>query len=278
MMLAILLWSAVTQQTQAQPQDPPPLPPIHGGPAPMTCPVGGERFSAWRSGSYSTYGSRPDGKPFSYMTFPFPLPECPSNKLIVFDDFKPDEVKALATLIETPEYKRMVKAETPYYRAYWLSTRLNRPAAGTLWLLLRAIWEVSPGSRDASDTPADRARMDRYQQAFVAGVRRLPGSADAQDRLWLTIRAANALRQMGRFAEAQRLLADARPLAAQDKKAAAVAAYIDSMARTIARKDADVEPIDLIPQREAKRRCEAGDATTLSPVQQALCRDVKNEP
>lgn len=99
MMLAILLWSAVTQQTQAQPQDPPPLPPIHGGPAPMTCPVGGERFSAWRSGSYSTYGSRPDGKPFSYMTFPFPLPECPSNKLIVFDDFKPDEVKALATLI-----------------------------------------------------------------------------------------------------------------------------------------------------------------------------------
>lgn len=271
MMLAIFLWSAVTQQ--AQPQDLPPLPPLHGGPAPMTCPVGGEQFSAWQSGSYSTYGFRPDGKPFSYMIFPFPLPECPANKLVVFDRFNPDEVKALATLIETPEYQRMVTAETPYYRAYWLSNRLGRPAAGTLWLLLRAIWEVSPGSKGAEDTPFNRARMDRYQQAFVTGVRALPATTDAEDRLWLTIRAANALRQMGQFSKAQRLLATARPLAEQDKEAADITRYLDRMARTIARKDANVEPIDLLPPRQAKLRCEAKD-TPLSTTQQALCREV----
>ena len=32
----------------------------------MTCPVGGERFEAFITGIYSTSGSRPDGREYSY--------------------------------------------------------------------------------------------------------------------------------------------------------------------------------------------------------------------
>ena len=82
-----------------------PLPPsLHGGPQEMTCPVGGERFSAWQPAMYSTYGARPDGRPYSYLPFPLPVPECPSNRLIVFDKFSEQEIGSLSLLIGTPEY------------------------------------------------------------------------------------------------------------------------------------------------------------------------------
>lgn len=242
----------------------------------MTCPVDGEQFSGWRAGSYSTYGARPDGKPFSYMAFPFPLPECPANRLVVFADFTPEEVKALATLIATPDYARIVMAETPYYRAFWLSRRLNRPAASSLRLLLHAIWEVSPGSIGAEDTPTKREHMVRYQREFVTGVVALPASTPAEDRLWLTIRAANALRQMGEFPEAHSLLATARSLADHDTEAAKVNHYIDRLDRTIAREDADVEPIDLLPPREAQSRC-VSNGQFLATPQRALCRDIPRD-
>jgi hypothetical protein len=115
----------------------------------MTCPVGGETFSAWQPAMFSTYGERPDGKPYSYLPFPFPLPECPSNKLVVFDKVSTQDAENLARLIGTADYKRLIGSETTYYRAYWLAGKLGRPEVLRLGLLLSAIWQVTPDPRSS---------------------------------------------------------------------------------------------------------------------------------
>lgn len=41
----------------------------------MTCPIGGEAFTYNTTASYTTFGSRPDGKPYGSWIFPLALPE-----------------------------------------------------------------------------------------------------------------------------------------------------------------------------------------------------------
>jgi hypothetical protein len=191
-----MIWLALFLQSIAADAQPLP-PPIHGGAVPMTCPVGGETFSAWQPAVYSTYGQRPDGKPFSYLPFPFPIPECPTNKLLVFDLFSEVELARLPNLIGSPEYRGMTGIETPYYRAAWLATRLGRFEPEALGLLLFAIWELTPEAK--ASRPGADSRFERYQAEFVARVERLPSSVAPHQRLALEARAVNALRQMGRF-------------------------------------------------------------------------------
>jgi len=252
----VLLLALLLQSTQPAPAAlPPPVPPLHGGPEEMTCPVGGERFSAWRPTMYSTYGERPDGKPYSYLPFPFPLPECPGNKLVVFDDFSAKDSATLAGLIATPEYKRLVETETTYYRAYWLATKLGHAKPQALGLLLSAIWQVSPG--DMSEAPAGKgeARFRRYQETFISEVRRLAPRLEAKDRFWLEARAANAARQMGDFRKAEDLRKQAEKSLADVPEKRGWDTYLAKLKTVIARRDTDVEPLDMIPEQQAAFSC-----------------------
>lgn len=260
MILLPLLLQAVTA--------PPAMPPLHGGPAPMTCPVGGETFTAWQASHYSTYGARPDGRPFSYLPFPFPLPECPTNKLVVFDEFAPADVTKLAAAIATPEYRQLVATDTSYYRGYWLATKLDRPVQA-LWLLLRAGWQVKGGSM-ADDARPTLARQ--YNEAFARGVAALPTTVTAEERAPLLARGANALRELGRFDEASATLARARTAFAApgSPEPANWNKFLDKLAVVIARRDASIEPLDMIPPREAARRCR-DEAAQLTATARKLC-------
>lgn len=246
---------AMLLQTALPASSPPPPPPLHGGPQDMTCPVGGEHFSAWRPTMFSTYGERPDGKPYSYLPFPFPLPECPTNKLIMFDDYSESEVAALSRLIEMADYKRLVGSETTYYRAYWLATRLGRPEPEALGLLLSAIWQVSPGELTGRGTAESAVQFRRYQQIFINKVRHLKPSIVGKDRVWLEARAANAARQLGRFDAAEELRR--RALASLGKVAdkGGWNRYLTLLATVIARRDDSIEPLDMIPQQQIAWAC-----------------------
>lgn len=205
--LALLLQAAPV----TPPAPPPRLPPLHGGPRYMICPVGGEQFAAWQPSMYSTYGERPDGRPYSYLPFPLPVPECPGNKLIAFDTFSEAERQKLGGLIMSDEYQRLIKADTTYYRAYWLAKALGRPKPQALGLLLSAIWQVSPGEFAGEGNEKGDPRLRRYQSTFTSEVRALDSEIAAKDRVWLQARAANAARQMRRFpAEAMPSLASAQ--------------------------------------------------------------------
>ena len=265
MLFALLLQTVPT---------PPPAPPAmplghHGGMAPVTCPVGGETFDAWRSGTYSTYGSRPDGKPYSYMPFPFPLPECPSNRLVIFDDYTPAEVAKLTTLIVTPDYRNLISRDVPYYRAAWLANRLGRAESESLSLLLRAIWTVTPDAM----TTGDAALAERYQTEFAARVAALPVTTPPAERRALSARAANALRQLGRFDDAEAMRRAAAAIAsARDEdrdETAGWNSFLAALAPVIAARDARIEPIILLGTMQQPMACL--DATILTGADRTVC-------
>jgi hypothetical protein len=222
------------------------------------CAIGGEPFSYTTTPSYSTFGARPDGKPYGSWTFPMELPVCPKNGLVMYREFSKDELARLPAIIATPEYAALRPAETPYYRAAWLARALDPQSLDHAWLLLSASWEA--------DT--DAAKKTRYQAEFLAAAGEAPRTPASLNWLALQVRAINARRELGRFDEAAAAL-KALPLDALATKPGKAAdspdpdeenrqgwrELITSLGRVIARRDASSEPLDMIPTDYAAALC-----------------------
>lgn len=226
-------------------------PPLHQGSAEVTCPVGGERFAAVTTLMYSTMGRRPDEKPYSDVSFPRPMPECPGNGLVLFASFSPIETEQLGKWIATPTYQAMRTTESAYYRAYWLAKKIGRPDADAIELLLPAIWLAKEEDRGARDRP----RTTRYQRVLIAAVEAAPASVSVDDRIWLQGQAANALREMGKFTAAERMRERAERAIPQTTRPA-LATYLQKLKVVIARRDRSDEPLNMIPDIQAAIACE----------------------
>ncbi|WP_448660119.1 hypothetical protein ACPVPU_06315 [Sphingomonas sp. CJ99] len=236
----------------------------------MTCAVGGESFTHIRTASYSTWGSRPDGKPYGSWTFPLAIPECPTNRLVMYRDFTDAEKETLAPLIARPDYAAM-REENSYFRAAWLARMLGDGEEAAAWLMLRAVWQAEPG------TPV-RAR---YLALFAEQVQAMPHDPDRLEGAVLRLRAANALRELGRFDAAMAMI-EATPIsdtaAFADEDAADapeargnVGSLADQFRRLIVRRDQGAEPVDAMPPREAAFRCIDTDAA-LTPFEREYCQ------
>jgi hypothetical protein len=241
-------------------------------PQKMTCPVGGEPFVFTATASYSTWGSRPDGKPYGSWEFPNPVPECPGNRLVVFAQFTKDQIKQLEPLLASPEYKALA-GETTYYRMLWLAKALKLPNIPDAWLLLQASWQVD----------GDPERKARYQREFVAAVDAEP--VKPEDIGWLNdqLRAVNAERELGQFDAAKARIGRLREGLSKSPPAPEKAdpggqsadpevarknilAFLDKQALVISRKDAGSEPLELITPRIAARKCmDLADAGQAAP-------------
>ena len=236
----------------------------------MKCPLGGRSFSFTTTASYSTWGARPDGRPFESWEFPLALPQCPDNGLVVYRPFTREEVARLRPLVASEEYRALRRAgETGYYHAYWLMRRTGEPATHYLWALVQASWEAE----------AEPARRRRYMEELVE---RSSDLGEPRDETTIAVRSRviNALRELGRFDEAAAMLA-ATPVEEVAPPSETVRATADwrghyrTLARIIARRDSSIEPIDMIPYREARHRCEATDA--LSGSDRELCAEWERE-
>jgi hypothetical protein len=237
----------------------------------MTCPIGGKSFDFVTTASYSTFGERPDGKPYGSWTFPMALPECPDNGLVLYKEYDPEEVTKLEPLIASDAYQALRKAgDTQYYRAYWLMKEMGLGPERYLWALLQASWE-------ADSKPALRAR-------YLAELAEASGAVEARpaDLNWIGMegRAINALRELGRFDEALARL-DKVPMTAlaaaagggTDKQAASRkgwSEYFRSLRTVIERKDSSSEPFDMIPRNIALGRC-IDEAAKLEAQPRAFC-------
>ncbi len=225
-------------------------PPLHYGSMEMVCPVGGERFTAITTPVYSINGRRPDEKPYSEVFFPRPLPECPDNGLLMFADFTPADIVNLTKWIATPVYRSMRETESPFYRAYWLAKKIGRPDADAIELLLPAIWSAK--ERDSKDSR--RPLTSRYQRVLIDAVATLPEGVPVDDRVWLQGQAANALREMGNYAAAERMRRRAQAAIPQTTRPP-LALYIQRLGAVIARRDPSDEPLDMIPNVQAALIC-----------------------
>jgi hypothetical protein len=258
----MLIWFAAAALQSAS--DPPTPLRLHGGPEQMTCPIGGERFEALVTSHYGTSGARPDGRPGTYWYMPLPLPECPSNGLVIFDEFTPEQIAALTPLITSVDYRRLVAEDSTYYRAQWLATRIGLSEEQALWMLLAATWQAKP-ARDAIGQPMPSpAKARQYQQEFVARVRALPASPRSPAYIGLYARAANAERELGHFHEAGAMLrhlrawlavGDRSEWAEEDSQPADWVRFATALARVVARRDTSVEPLDMADEADAPWLC-----------------------
>lgn len=250
-------------------------------PEKMKCAVGGESFTHIGTMSYSTWGSRPDGKPYGSWRFPIELPVCPGNGLVMYREFTKDEIARLKPLIESPEYRAMVPRDTPYFRAAWLERALKPDSDRIQWMVLSASWEAD----------GDPALKKTYQRAFAdLAVAAKPAPQNLQ-WLFMQMRAANARRELGEFDAALALvraiprdgLAVDDPAPAENNYQAVRDAesrlwlrdYLPRLEVAIIRHDASSEPLDLLPFEIAARRCLAGKKSAI-PLQPAgVCTSEK---
>ncbi|MET3473536.1 hypothetical protein ABIC78_004088 [Novosphingobium sp. 1529] len=245
----------------------------------VKCPVGGEKFKYMGLASISTWGAFPDGMPLGSGQFPTLPPQCPSNGLVMYRDFTPQEVSKLAVFVASPEFKALRSSgETPYYLAYKTAVFLGD--AKPYWLLLSASWEAKN-----LDPLGSLAR--RYNEEFVTAAKAVQIDATEFESIAIRFRAANALRELGHFddAEAIRSAIVISPNAggADDRAATNRTGWskmIADLAAPIARKDSSRSPIDMLGEREVIFRCLSKEAAEkfkqplpqpLSTFEQAYC-------
>lgn len=256
----------------------PVAPAAAGMPVPerVKCPIGGKSFTRTTTASYSTWGFRPDGKPYGSWEFPLELARCPGNGLVIFDKFSDEEVKKLQVLVGSAEYRSMLETETNYFLAAWLADRLGRPGIDAAWMLVQASWQ-------ADGRPELKAR---YQALYVDRIRALPRPAEGGDWLFMQGRAVNGLRELKRFDEARALLAslDLSSLdvtVPEEKTGAATPSglgrtilnyeeiqeakrkrgflnYFKQLGELIEARNSDSEPLPMIPRDVAAERCRSG--------------------
>jgi len=228
----------------------------------QSCPLGGERFEHQTTDSYATFGQRPDGKPYGSWVFPVTPPQCPGNGLVMYRVFSKAELARLPTLLIDPVFVELRQTQTPFYRAAWLENQLTPSSPATAWLLLNASWEAEDGS----------LRKARAQDEFIDAVAVLAPAATPPERFALQVRAANAMRELGRFDAAAAAL-KALPQAGLDGDAnrSAWVGFLAQLDAAIARGDRAPEPLDLIPARIAAGYC-LGDGRA-PPRNDPFCRD-----
>lgn len=215
------------------------------------CPVDGELFSHQALASYTSFGSLPDGMPFGSVDFPVPLVECPDNGLVLYRKFEEAEVPALTRLVTSPDYQRGRETERSYYQAYRLAVGLGEEAE---WLgsLLQAAWWQAKNARDEE-------QASRYGTAFVDWAADQPADGGTVPGVMVQLRRVNALRELGRFAEAEAVRQSMPPLSSDadlpDGAREQLMAFARRLGPPIAREDASRSPIDLLPAREAALRC-----------------------
>ncbi|MEO7178584.1 MAG: hypothetical protein ABIW83_07055 [Allosphingosinicella sp.] len=247
----------------------------------MTCPIGGGSFKYQPSAAAQVVlGERPDGRPIGGVKFPLALPECPDNGLVLYKDYDSGEVAKLEPLVASEAYRALRKADTQYYRAYWLMREMGVGPELYLWALLQASWE-------AEGNPELRKR---YLEELVEASAKVPTRPADLNWIGMEGRSINALRELGRFDEALARL-DKVPLAALRSPVPASAStpasasapespqarvrrgwrtFFTAIRPAIERRDPSPEPLDLLPRSVAAGRC-IDEAGKLDETGRAFC-------
>ncbi len=230
----------------------------------FTCPIGGETFKTSVVMSNSTFGQRPDGKRYSPLPV-YPVVECPDNGLLLFkEDFSEEELALLAAAIATDEFQAMRKQETQHYRVWWLKKQINLDPVSQADSLLVASWE----------TDHDAQRKIRYQVEFVNLVMAMTRSEEnAVDWFWLNMRAINAMRELGYFAEGlarlNRVMAP-KYLPSDDSDIENAKFFGDQLRALLEQENPYKEPANLVPAQIAIFRCVA-PVSSLTEVEYSAC-------
>lgn len=108
------------------------------------CPIGGETFTQTVPRSGTSFGMRTDFKAIGAIASPWTIPQCPSNKFVLFkDDFTPEELQTYKKIIESTDYKAIADDSSEYYYLAKLFEGSGESDEDVAWAYLKASWEMS---------------------------------------------------------------------------------------------------------------------------------------
>lgn len=179
----------------------------------FTCPLGGKNFT--QDVGYSSFPliTLPDGSWLGDTEIGVQIPVCPDNGLVLLPDlgkssaegesdrilygeYSAAEIERLPALIADPDY-RALAAQGRYAQAYWLASKMGRPAEDRFFMLQRATW----ATRDPALRKTLVARFVADAPGVIDGLR---GGETA--KRFARVYVVNGLRELGRFDEALALL------------------------------------------------------------------------
>ncbi|PID66347.1 MAG: hypothetical protein CR975_03290 [Gammaproteobacteria bacterium] len=112
-----------------------------------TCPIGGEKFTATVPASGTSFGTRTDLKPYGPIQAPWTIPQCPTNKFVMFkEDFTAEELATFKQIIESDAYKAIPENSSEYYYLAKLYEGSKASHEKIAWAYLKASWEM--GGKD----------------------------------------------------------------------------------------------------------------------------------
>lgn len=229
----------------------------------MVCPIGKEKFTAQEVMSNSSFGQRPDGKPFSPLPV-VPFAECPSNGFPLFrEEFSKEDLAVLEPVVASAAYQASRSSETQRYRVWMLQKALGEKPGGLASSLMVAGWE----------TDEDAQRKARYQEQFVSAVDAIDRASDEEAWLWLNLRAGNALRELGKFSGAVArfdLVAANLDLLADVQLRADVGSFIALLKQLAVEENTASQPAGAVPDDVGAFRCVI-DRSSLSASERTVC-------
>ncbi len=244
----------------------------------FTCPLGGLGFE--QDVGYASYPllTMPDGSWLGDHLINAQVPVCPDNGLVLLPDvskavaegldrmayheYTPEELTRLPALIADPQYRTLAD-DGAYAQAYWLATRLERPAQDRFTMLQRAAW-------GATDPAVRRRTVERLADDGLGVI----AAIEAPDavRSFYSLYVVNALRELGRFDEALALLdrieAGGPPPPGQADAEAlfALADASEPMRQAIAQRDDGRFAAATLPERVLDDICDGRAAAIYGPI------------
>jgi len=176
----------------------------------VTCPLGGEVFTATLARSGTKFGTFLDFRPYGPIASPTPLAKCPANGFVVYKEkFTDDELRQLTPYVESEDYQSLQEKQTNYYLAAKLQSFLKETSKQQIArTLLQATWEVE-----------SREQYLSYANEALATFKLALKEDYAKKNEWLTdqLIAGELERRLGQFAEAKKrflMLSDRKKSAA----------------------------------------------------------------
>lgn len=193
----------------------------------ITCPLDGHAFTYQAMMSGTQFGQRLDLKPVGPIAAPTPLPVCPKDHAVVFDEELAGEaLSKQKALVASAAYQAAAKDEPSYaLLARTLEALGHGPAeVGFAWL--RASWQVE----------GDAAEVTRFLTAALAGYEKGMAGKDGVEAFQMGLIAGEIERRLGRFeAAGKRFAALAEHAKAKERPFAGIIAYQQTL---VAAKDA----------------------------------------
>ena len=236
----------------------------------FVCPIGGKKFR--QDVGYSSFPliTLPDGSWFGDTEIGTQVPVCPKSGLVLLPDralsevsgrgrilyssYSAKERELLPSLIADPDYV-MLSADGPYAQAWWLATRLNRPAVDRFFMLQRSTW--------ATSDPAKRKRLvARFANEAPAIVDAFKAGESTKRSSMIYV--VNALRELGRFGEAAALL-DQLDRSGSDSEDGS-GEYLYQLRLAIAQKDDGRFAAEMVPQPVFEDLCNGRLAALYGPT------------